>query len=605
MGYAECNITMESRIGSVSSGGSCSPGVRGQTSKSSPFCTRSSSKLTQSIVKDHMVSHYKKVYSAKATIDASVPKSLIHSVKYNDQIRQERLRKGGRPQSAHSLSQRNSRASCSSAQSRLSVQYDDSPYLCSRSSTVSSPRFSSSFHAKDIVYPSYKVGSHNHSHHIRPASEIKYRSSEATSHRLQSACSVGALGDQSCYNTFQDPVQKTYSGDLLQKHSQHFTQDKPFTPKTLKSEKSSYLSQYRYYRAPRRKLTQDSTNSRLMRQETYHGSTKTKEHTQEFYEPSQGFNTEHEWSEEEFNGTYFSASRQQSRANKSRDHDFFHSSSRGSPEGGKSPIMKNVSAEEEELMYLEFISAVTEDILSRGHISDRFLDRVIKRHIDMNRHQLDVGKMRHLLKVLRKDFEEPTNTFTSNTELGKKENGLLHSFLPHLESGGKQVKTKKDDDLFSYASQIKYCDSPDYADPLLASTPLSSPETTAASTTKTNEKDGEDDNQEKGISSPGLSEQVSDNTGIGEGDQQNLIATTETNKEVYNENHEYTSITSDKGFHQDPDEVSYDGQSKELEDLGRSLSESLHVSSNTQYSNVETATGQHTNTAASVSDDEF
>lgn len=27
---------------------------------------------------------------------------------------------------------------------------------------------------------------------------------------------------------------------------------------------------------------------------------------------------------------------------------------------------------EEELMYLEFISAVTEDILSRGHISDRF-----------------------------------------------------------------------------------------------------------------------------------------------------------------------------------------------------------------------------------------
>lgn len=36
----------------------------------------------------------------------------------NDQIRQERLRKGGRPQSAHSLSQRNSRASCSSAQVR-------------------------------------------------------------------------------------------------------------------------------------------------------------------------------------------------------------------------------------------------------------------------------------------------------------------------------------------------------------------------------------------------------------------------------------------------------------------------------------------------------
>lgn len=34
----------------------------------------------------------------------------------------------------------------------------------------------------------------------------------------------------------------------------------------------------------------------------------------------------------------------------------------------------NVLNREEELMYLEFISAVTEDILSRGHISDRFVD---------------------------------------------------------------------------------------------------------------------------------------------------------------------------------------------------------------------------------------
>ncbi|XP_031703604.1 spermatogenesis-associated protein 7 homolog [Anarrhichthys ocellatus] len=597
------NITMESRIGSVSSG--CSLGVRGQNSKSSPFCTRSSTKLTQSIIKDHMVSHYKKVYSAKAAIDASVPKSLIHSVKYNDQIRQERLRKGGRPQSAHSLSQRNSRASCSSAQSRLSVQYDDRPYLCSRSSTVSSPRFNSSFHAEEIVYPSFKVGSHNQSRHIRPASEIQYLSPEATSHRQQSACSLGASADQSYYKTFQDPVQKTYSGDLLQKHSQHFTHEKPFTPKTLKSEKSSYLSQYRYYRAPRRKPTQDGTNSRLMRQETYHGSTKTEECTQDIFEPSQGFNTEHEWSEEEFNGTSVSASRQRSRANKSRERDLFDSSSRFSPEGWKSPIMKSVSAEEEELMYLEFISAVTEDILSRGHISDRFLDWVIKRHIDMNRHQLDVGKMRHLLEVLRKDFEEPTNISASSAELEKKENDLLDSFLPHLESGGKHVKTKKDSDLFPYASVIKHCDSPHYADPLLVSTPLCSPESTAASPIKANEDEGVEDNRGRSIGSPWLGEHVSDNTGIGEEDPQNQIGTAETSKEVSNENLEYNTITSEEGFHRDQAEVSYDGQSKELDDLGRSLSESLHVSSNQHRVIVETATEQHTNTVASVSDDEF
>lgn len=70
-------------------------------------------------------------------------------------------------------------------------------------------------------------------------------------------------------------------------------------------------------------------------------------------------------------------------------------------------------------MYLEFISAVTEDILSREFISDRFssclpiivillnhfsgnqliihvplsssrvLDRVMQRHIDINRHKLN------------------------------------------------------------------------------------------------------------------------------------------------------------------------------------------------------------------------
>lgn len=597
---------MDSRTGSASSVPGCSLGMRGQTLKSSPFCPRSSSKLTQSIIKDHMVSHYKKIYSAKAAVDASVPKSLIHSVKYNDQIRQEQLRKGGRPQSAHSLSQRNSRASCSSAQSRLSVQYDDSPFLCSRSSMVSSPRFSTSFHAKEIVYPSCKAGSQNHSHHTRSASELKYQSPEATSHRKLSVCSLAASGNQNCYKTFQDPVQKTYSGDLLQKHSQHFTQDKPFMPKTLKSDKSSYLSKYRYYRAPRRNPSQDCTNSRLMRQETYHGSTKTKEYTQEFYEPSQEFSTEHEWSEDEFNGTYFSTSTKRTQANKSRDHDFFHSSSRASPEGRKSPSMRSVSAEEEELMYLEFISTVTEDILSRGSISDRVLDRVIKRHIDMNRHRLNVGKMRHLLDVLRKDFEEPTNTSTSSAELKKKEKYLLDTLLPELESGDmKQQKTKEDNDLFPYASLIKYCGSPDHADPLLVSTPLCSPERSASPAT-TNEKAEEDDNQENGIGSPSLNEHVSDNTGISEDDFHHVHkATVETNKEAINQKHEYTTLSRDEEFHQDQAEASYNGQSKELEDLGRSLSESLYITSTTHCDNMEAANEQHTNTVASVSDDEF
>ncbi|KAF3845001.1 hypothetical protein F7725_008164 [Dissostichus mawsoni] len=226
---------------------------------------------------------------------------------------------------------------------------------------------------------------------------------------------------------------------------------------------------------------------------------------------------------------------------------------------------------------------------------------MMNRHIDMNRHQLDVGKMRHLLDVLRKEFEEPANSFTPSTELEKKKNDRGDSFLPYVGSGGKQEKTKKDDDLLSYASLIKSCDLQDYADPLLVSTPLYSPGTTAASPTETNEKDEAVDNQEEGNSSPCLSDHVSNNIEISEEVHQNQTGTTESNKEVTSENHEVTPITSD----QDQEEVSYDGQSKELEDLGRSLSESLHVSSNKNHGNEDTVAEQPAHSVASVSDDEF
>ncbi|KAM9708560.1 spermatogenesis-associated protein 7 homolog isoform 2-T2 [Menidia menidia] len=578
MGYAECSVTMESRTGS-------SPGVRGQTLKSNPFCHRSSSKLTQSIIKDHMVSHYKKVYSAKAAIDNSVPKSLLSSVKYHDQVRQERLRKGARPLSAQSFLQRSSKTPCSPTQSQLSVRYDGSPYLCSGSSISSGPRFTTSFNAKDIVYPSCKVSTH----HTRPASEIKYRSPGPALQRKQSAGSLAALGDQGCYKTFQDPVQKTYGGDLIHKHAQHFTQDKPFTPKTLKSDKSSYLSKYRYYRAPPRKPTQDFSHSRMMRQETYHGSPKNEEYTQELNDQSQEYSTEHEWSEDEVNGTYLSALKHQSRTNKKRQH-YSGSLSRFSPGGGESPIMSRVSAEEEELMYLEFISAVTEDILSRGHISDRVLNRVMKRHIDMNLHQLDEAKMRHLLEVLRKDFEEPVSVSSSNNRPEKKEKYLLDTVFSQMESGGMQGKAKHDIDPFDYTSLIKHNDLPELADPILVSTPLCSPERTSVNT---NEEDRESNCEAKGNDSPLMVGNVTDNEG---NSQENFYPVDSTTTNNHTENNDHSTVNTALTSASTP----FDGELNEIEDLGKSLSVSLHLSSNTHSENVDTSTP-----VASVSDDDF
>jgi hypothetical protein len=47
---------------------------------------------------------------------------------------------------------------------------------------------------------------------------------------------------------------KTYNSDLLQKRSHVFTEEKPFTPRTLKTKnRSSKLSEYKYYTPPPQK----------------------------------------------------------------------------------------------------------------------------------------------------------------------------------------------------------------------------------------------------------------------------------------------------------------------------------------------------------------
>uniref|UniRef100_A0A3B3DLN5 Spermatogenesis associated 7 n=1 Tax=Oryzias melastigma TaxID=30732 RepID=A0A3B3DLN5_ORYME len=504
MGYAKLSDAMESRTGSVSSGRTFSPEVRGQASKTSSFHHPSSSKLAQSIIKDHMVSHYKKIYSAKAAVDTSVPKSLLQSVKYKDQIRREQQRKEGRPQSAYSIPRHSRASSCSSTHSKLSAQYDDSAYLCSRSSFLSSPR--------------------------RAASETKYRSPD-------------------------DPVQKTYSGDLLQKHSQRFTQEKPFTPKTLKSERSSYLSKYRFYRAPQRKHIQDQSPLKL-KQETHNESTKNMEYSEELDDPSQEYSTEHEWTEDEANDTRLSGTA------KSRDR-LFESLSR-----------------EEELMYLEFISGVTKDILSRGHISNRVIERVMKRHIEMNLHKLDEGKMHHLLEVLRRELEDPSNTFPSSKEAEIKGNDLLDGIFSHLDFEGKHRTAKEEDDKdsFPYVSLTKPGILTSCTD-FLASTPLGSPENTTTSSTKIWEKEDEKVQEESraDLTLSNEEEATSDVRIV-------QIDTTERN----DEKHEHTSESSDTSI-----------QSKEVDDLGKGLSE-WHLSNNSET--VESNKEQHNN---SVSDDEF
>jgi len=58
-------------------------------------------------------------------------------------------------------------------------------------------------------------------------------------------------------------------------------------------------------------------------------------------------------------------------------------------------------------MYLNFVTQVTNDILTRGVFSDRVLQQVFEEHIARQRGNLDEVQMRALLDTLRDDLGIP------------------------------------------------------------------------------------------------------------------------------------------------------------------------------------------------------
>ncbi|KAK3538307.1 hypothetical protein QTP70_035256 [Hemibagrus guttatus] len=403
--------------------------------------------INQRIIEDHMISHYKKLYSAKAAVDCSVPKSMRCNVKYIDQKCREGIKKDAseRTQSARSLSQRSLRldkiTSWSSRNARPSARGAESAYFNSGDSVMSSPRFSTSFHCRQIVYPSQMAA---RSQNCRPSSELSYRSPKSQRHHFTLSCATSS--SQEKFKSFQDPTQKTYSGDILHKHAHCFTQEKPFTPRTLKTDSKSTLSAYRYYTPASRKGAEEQTQSKYNQPDNHHRSKQRSSTAQDSPQPC---SVNHEWSDEEPNvfGHYATE-------NKFTAREFFLSASR-----------------EEELMYLEFITDVTNEIILRGIYSDRVLQRVFERHIDLNKHRLAEDKMRHLLEALQNDLQNPP--FSSVTVLENKESSLLHS---HKDSSLQQELENftADENSFLSFTSLRNKDTwePDDVIPTLDTTPV-------------------------------------------------------------------------------------------------------------------------------------
>ncbi|XP_062947005.1 spermatogenesis-associated protein 7 isoform X2 [Cynocephalus volans] len=341
---------------------------------------------------------------SNAAVDCSVPVSVSASIKYADQQRREKLKKelarcekefklNKTAMQAHSKN--NSKLLFNTLRKPSGEPQDQNDVLIEEMNGFSSL-------ARSLVPSSERLhlnlpksnkalmnGTENNS-------TTSLSSMDYTASRPRKQCSGTTYGrrPRSAFpnsHQFQLVISKAPSGDLLDKHSELFSNKQlPFTPRTLKTEAKSFLSQYRYYTpAKRRKDFTDQrmeaeTQTELSSFQSDLGAAETKNLTDSEVNINQASNSVTNDTKGKI--TPLPLQGDGLRWNEIKD---------GAPQ--------HFSGSEEELLYLSFIEDVTDDILKLGLFSNRFLERLFERHIKQNKH-LEEGKMRHLLHVLKVDL---------------------------------------------------------------------------------------------------------------------------------------------------------------------------------------------------------
>ncbi|XP_015272955.1 PREDICTED: spermatogenesis-associated protein 7 homolog [Gekko japonicus] len=349
--------------------------------KSSPFSPSSSCKLSsQYIVEDHMATHYRKLLSAKATVDSSAPKSLNMSIKYRDQQKREALIKAVekyKKETAQILSAPLGHyRSISSHHDKLQSSLD-----------LATSRRMPSLKEKDEHFPECIKKPHSRTRsQVLSAEEtiqdiVRWSLSQALSngkktvyqhpvplgqsHRLSPSLSHSR-------KTSRPLHKKTLHGDPLDVHRQWFTETKkPFTPKVLKTPNKSFLSKYRYYNSPHRKKT-------FLSDKPLHKN------------PGKLYRA----SEDECLRSYA---------------DYFTRHPLKKHQETSVSLQALLQAKEEELKYLQFLKEITNDILIRSCYQNKALGDIFQLHVRSRRCDLDEVKMQRIFRALKEDLNNCTD----------------------------------------------------------------------------------------------------------------------------------------------------------------------------------------------------
>ncbi|XP_013010757.1 spermatogenesis-associated protein 7 isoform X3 [Cavia porcellus] len=377
---------------------------------------------------------------SNAAVDCSIPVSMSASIKYADQQRREKLKKElERCEKEFKLN-------------KTSIQANSKKRLKSIFNTLQKPAGEPQNQGMLIEemngFPSFTKA-------LLPSSETQLRLRKSDRVPMNGASQNGSSSPSSvdCITSdprnlgpgavhgrrprsafpsshrFQVVISKAPSGDLLEKHADFFSNKQlPFTPRTLKTEAKSFLSQYRYYTpAKRRKDITDpqiegETQTELSSCHSDLGTSEIKKLTDSEVNTEQASNYMTYGTKEKL--TPLSLQGHDLTWDEIKDSAPRPSSQRTVCQYSAQRPWENKISNEEELLYLSFIEDITNEILKLGLFSSRFLDRLFERHVKENKHRLKEEKMRHLLHGLKIDL----GCISEENSVKPKDFKMLNSF---------------------------------------------------------------------------------------------------------------------------------------------------------------------------------